>query len=59
MSTSFPMRRVRAPILIALAGLLVAGALVTSSGQAKSRIAAVKPTIVLVHGAWADSSLER
>jgi pimeloyl-ACP methyl ester carboxylesterase len=56
MRTSFPIRRVGAPILIALAGLLVAGVLLTSSGQAKSRTAAVKPTIVLVHGAWADSS---
>jgi pimeloyl-ACP methyl ester carboxylesterase len=56
MPTSSAMRRVGAPILIALTALLVAGALLTSSGQAKSRAAGVKPTIVLVHGAWADAS---
>lgn len=56
MRTSSAMRRLGVPILIALAALLVAGVLLTSSGQAKSRTAGVKPTIVLVHGAWADSS---
>lgn len=56
MRTSFPMRRLSLPMLIALAASLVAGVLLTSSGQAKSRTASVKPTIVLVHGAWADSS---
>ncbi len=35
MHTSFPMRRVGAPMLIALAALLVASVLLTSSGQAK------------------------
>jgi pimeloyl-ACP methyl ester carboxylesterase len=56
MNASSPMRRLGVPILVALAALLVAGVLLTSSGQAKPRAAAVKPTIVLVHGAWADSS---
>jgi pimeloyl-ACP methyl ester carboxylesterase len=56
MRASFPIRRVGAPTLIALAALLLAGVLLTSTGQAKSRTARVEPTIVLVHGAWADSS---
>jgi pimeloyl-ACP methyl ester carboxylesterase len=56
MRTSFPMRRIGAAILAALAAVLAVGVLLTSSGQAKPRTAAVKPTIVLVHGAWADSS---
>src|SRR5664279_2958319 len=56
MRTSSTMRRVGAPVLIALAALLLASVLLTSSGQAKSAPTAVKPTIVLVHGAWADSS---
>jgi len=56
MRTSSTMRRVGAPLLIALAALLLASVLLTSSGQAKSPPSAVKPTIVLVHGAWADSS---
>jgi pimeloyl-ACP methyl ester carboxylesterase len=56
MHTSFPVRRISAASLLALATLLAAGVLLTSSGQAKSRGGAAKPTIVLVHGAWADSS---
>jgi pimeloyl-ACP methyl ester carboxylesterase len=56
MRASFPVRRHGVSILAALAALLVAGVLLTSSGQAKPRSAGVKPTIVLVHGAWADSS---
>ena len=56
MRTSSTMRRVGAPVLIALAALLLASVLLTSSGQAKSAPTAVKPTIVLVHCAWADSS---
>jgi pimeloyl-ACP methyl ester carboxylesterase len=56
MATSFPRRRFGAPVLVALTVLVAVGALLTSSGQAKPRAAGVKPTIVLVHGAWADSS---
>jgi pimeloyl-ACP methyl ester carboxylesterase len=56
MRISIPKHRLGVPILAALAALLLAGLLVTSSGQAKSHITSVKPTIVLVHGAWADSS---
>jgi len=56
MRTSVPMRRINVSILAALAALLAVGVLLTSSGQAKQRSMAVKPTIVLVHGAWADSS---
>jgi pimeloyl-ACP methyl ester carboxylesterase len=56
MHTSSPVRRYGISTLIALAALLAAGALLTSSGQAKSRTTSTKPTIVLVHGAWADAS---
>ena len=51
MRTSVPMRRINVSILAALAALLAVGVLLTSSGQAKQRSMAVKPTIVLVHGA--------
>ena len=55
MHTSFPMRRLGGIIPVAMA-LLVTGALITTSGQARSPHTGVKPTIVLVHGAWADAS---
>jgi pimeloyl-ACP methyl ester carboxylesterase len=57
MRTSFSMRRPGVPLLTALAAVLAASVVLASSGQAHPRVAAaVKPTIVLVHGAWADSS---
>ena len=56
MRISFPIRRIGAAILVALAAWLAVSVLLTSSGQARPRAIAVKPTIVLVHGAWADSS---
>ena len=47
------LRRALTAALCLLAGL---GALFASAASAKSRAASVKPTIVLVHGAWADGS---
>src|SRR4051812_4004711 len=50
-------RRPRAAVATALAAVTLAGLTigVTSSAQG-SRSAAAKPTVVLVHGAWADAS---
>jgi pimeloyl-ACP methyl ester carboxylesterase len=50
------MRRFGGSIFIAFSTLLVAGVLLTASGAATARTASVKPTVVLVHGAWADAS---
>ena len=47
----------RAPVKLALIGALLSLALVVASaGSSTSQASGPKPTIVLVHGAWADSS---
>jgi pimeloyl-ACP methyl ester carboxylesterase len=58
MNTAFPNRRLGLPTLAALAlALISAAALLASSSSARPRTASEpKPTIVLVHGAWADAS---
>jgi pimeloyl-ACP methyl ester carboxylesterase len=57
MTTISRARRLRRGALIAAIIALLAGALVAStSSAARAHQAAVKPTIVLVHGAWADAS---
>ena len=63
MTGRFSARRVRAAILIACAaGAVTFTASVAASSSAESRTPAVarssaaKPTVVLVHGAWADAS---
>jgi pimeloyl-ACP methyl ester carboxylesterase len=57
MTTILPSRHIRRGALIAAVIVLLAGALVASnSSAAGARKAGVKPTIVLVHGAWADAS---
>jgi pimeloyl-ACP methyl ester carboxylesterase len=58
---SLPRRFWRLLLLTAFAGAVGVGALLASSGSASSspitaKKPAAKPTIVLVHGAWADSS---
>jgi pimeloyl-ACP methyl ester carboxylesterase len=57
-NTVLPSRRLRLTVLAGLVLILVAvTALRTSKSSADSpRSSAAKPTIVLVHGAWADSS---
>jgi pimeloyl-ACP methyl ester carboxylesterase len=57
-STVFPSRGRRYPALLALVALLIAGAaLLTLRGSAHAQApAGPKPSIVLVHGAWADAS---
>lgn len=63
MRGAFPAHRLRAAILIASAAAAVTiAASVAASSPAESRTPAVarsavpKPTVVLAHGAWADSS---
>ncbi|MBV9337955.1 MAG: alpha/beta hydrolase [Solirubrobacterales bacterium] len=58
MSTLFPVRGLRYPTVLALVAALIAGfALLTSNGSAHAQPpVGPKPTIVLVHGAWADAS---
>ena len=47
----------RAPVKLALIGAVLSVALVVASaGSSTSQASDPKPTIVLVHGAWADSS---
>jgi pimeloyl-ACP methyl ester carboxylesterase len=48
--------RYGASVTAALAALLAAALLLATPGRATSRAVAAKPTIVLVHGAWADAS---
>lgn len=49
-------RRFWLPVLIALAAVLTAGALVASSSSARPSSTGPRPTVVLVHGAFADAS---
>jgi pimeloyl-ACP methyl ester carboxylesterase len=57
MTTILPARHLRRGVLIAAVVALLAGALAASnSSAARAHKAAVKPTIVLVHGAFADAS---
>src|SRR5271167_1270604 len=56
MTTLFQVRRLRLPALVAIAAVFAFGALAASSTSARPRTARVKPTVVLVHGAWADAS---
>src|SRR5271167_4026908 len=56
MTTLFQVRRLRLPGLAAIAAVFTFGALAASSTSARPRAARVKPTVVLVHGAWADAS---
>ncbi|HUA45345.1 MAG TPA: alpha/beta hydrolase [Solirubrobacteraceae bacterium] len=63
MTGRFSARRLRAAILIvgaagavAFAASVAAGSSAESRTPAVARSAAAKPTVVLVHGAWADSS---
>ena len=57
MTTILPARHLRRRALIAAIIALLAGALAASnSSAARAHQAGVKPTIVLVHGAFADSS---
>jgi pimeloyl-ACP methyl ester carboxylesterase len=57
MTTILPARHLRRAALIAAVVALLAGALVASnSSAARAHQASVKPTIVLVHGAFADAS---
>jgi pimeloyl-ACP methyl ester carboxylesterase len=56
MTAALLRRRLRLPILIAVAAFLTIGALVASNSSADSGSAAPKPTVVLVHGAFADAS---
>ena len=47
----------RAPVKLALIGAVLSLALVVATaGSSTSQASDPKPTIVLVHGAWADSS---
>jgi pimeloyl-ACP methyl ester carboxylesterase len=55
-STLFRVRWLRLPVLAAMAAVLAFGALAASSTSARPRAAGVKPTVVLVHGAWAGAS---
>ena len=57
MTTILPARHLRRGVLIATVITLLAGALAASnSSAARAHQAGVKPTIVLVHGAFADAS---
>ena len=61
MSTFFPFGSRRGPVLAAAVGVLVAFAVLVLAiagrpGTAPASAAETKPTIVLVHGAWADGS---
>ena len=47
----------RAPVNLALIGaVLILALVVATAGSSTSQASNPKPTIVLVHGAWADSS---
>jgi pimeloyl-ACP methyl ester carboxylesterase len=60
--TTFPVRRHRLLALVPLVAIFGVAVLVASSSSAHARAravspaATVKPTVVLVHGAWADGS---
>jgi pimeloyl-ACP methyl ester carboxylesterase len=56
MTTVIPVRWPRLSAIGAILIVLVFGVLATSGTSARPRTARVKPTVVLVHGAWADAS---
>jgi pimeloyl-ACP methyl ester carboxylesterase len=56
MSTDPRIRRIWAAVIVAAAAAIAATTVVVAGSSARTSAPAPKPTVVLVHGAWADAS---